>query len=125
MFYLATASNVRIFTVKLKIKVMHNPELNHESREVLDTVSPRFKGMTLEKLSLDDLVVLKTKVQAQIDAKRMVSLREIGVGSKVRVNHKKATGIYTVKKINNKTFKLEGQDGGIVNASVGLISLVA
>ena len=104
---------------------MHNPELNHESREVLDTVSPMFKGMTLKKLSLDDLTVLKMKVQAQIDAKRMVSLEEIGVGSKVRVNHKRATGIYTVKKINNETFKLEDQDGGIVNASVGLISLVA
>ena len=79
---MVTAGNVRIFTLKLKIKVMHNPELNHESREVLDTVSPMFKGMTLEKLSLDDLVVLKTKVQAQIDAKRMVSLREIGVGAR-------------------------------------------
>ena len=122
---MATAGNVRIFTVKLKIKVMHNPELNHESKEVLNTVSPMFKGMTLEKLSLDDLVVLKTKVQAQIDAKRMVSLREIGVGSKVRVNHKKATGIYTVKKINNKTYKLESERGFIVNASVGLISVVA
>ena len=104
---------------------MHNPELNHESREVLDTVSPMFKGMTLKKLSLDDLVVLKTKVQAQIDAKRMVSLREIGVGSKVRVNHKKATGIYTVKKINKKTYKLESERGFIVNASLGLISVVA
>ena len=112
---------------------MHNPELNHESREVTNTIinvenslyGPMFKGMTLKKLSLDDLVVLKMKVQAQIDAKRMVSLEEIGVGSKVRVNHKRATGIYTVKKMNKKTYKLESERGIIVNASLGLISLVA
>jgi hypothetical protein len=104
---------------------MHNPELNHESKEVINTVSPMFKGMTLEKLSLEDLVSLKMKVQAQIEAKRMVSLKEVGVGSKVRINHKRAPGLFTVKKINNKTFILEDQDGRSIKASKGLISLVA
>jgi len=69
---------------------MHNPELNHESREVTNTIinvenslyGPMFKGMTLKKLSLDDLVVLKTKVQAQIDAKRMVSLGKLVLGAR-------------------------------------------
>ena len=97
--------NVRIFTVKLKIKVM-------------------IKYSELQELSLEELQTLKGQVNALIQGKQVIELGKIKVGDKVMVNHKKAGGEYTVVKMNRKTYTLENMFGR-VKCSIGLISPIA
>ena len=105
VFYLVTAGNVRIFTLKLKVKVM-------------------IKYSELQDLTIDELTVLKGQVNALIQGKQVIALGKIKVGDKVMVNHKKAGGEYTVVKLNRKTYTLENMFGR-VKCSIGLISPIA
>ena len=102
---MATAGNVRIFTVKLKVKVM-------------------IKYSELQDLSLEELTTLKGQVNALIQGKQVIQLGKIKVGDKVMVNHKKAGGEYTVVKMNRKTYTLENMFGR-VKCSIGLIRPIA
>ena len=76
----------------------------------------------LNKLSISELQQLQEKVRRVIQDKQVDSLQDIVVGSKVRVNHRKATGVYTVVKMNRKTYVLENENGSRVKASIGLLS---
>ena len=82
------------------------------------------KYSELQNLSLKELQVLKGQVNALIQGKQIIQLSKIKVGDKVRVNHKRAGGEYTVIKMNRKTYTLEDKDGGRVKCSIGLISPV-
>ena len=82
------------------------------------------KYSELQDLTIDELKVLKGQVNALIQGKQVIALGKIKVGDKVRVNHKKAEGEYTVVKMNKKTYTLENMFGR-VKCSIGLISPVA
>ncbi len=99
---------------------MYNPELNHESREVLSLLN----YSELSKLSVGELKCLQEKIKHALVDKQVDELGNIKVGDKVRVNHKKAEGEYTVVKMNKKTYTLENMFGR-VKCSIGLISPVA
>ena len=81
------------------------------------------KYSDLQDLCLSDLQRLKGQVNALIQGKQVIALSKIKVGDKVRVNHKKAGGEYTVVKMNRKTYTLENMFGR-VKCSIGLISPV-
>ena len=80
------------------------------------------KYSDLQDLCLSDLKRLQGQVNALIQGKQIIALRDIAVGDKVRVNHRKATGVYTVVKMNRKTYTLESESGSRVKASIGLLS---
>ena len=80
------------------------------------------KYSDLQDLCLSDLKRLQGQVNALIQGKQIIQLSKIKVGDKVRVNHKRAGGEYTVIKMNRKTYTLEDKDGGRVKCSIGLIS---
>ena len=82
------------------------------------------KYSDLQDLCLSDLQRLKGQVNALIQGKQIIALRDIGVGDKVRVNHKKASGLYTVVGKNRKTYTLYNEDGERLRASIGLIEPV-
>ena len=88
--------------LKLKLKVM-------------------IKYSELQALSLEELKQLKGQVNALIQGKQIIALRDIVVGDKVKVNHPKATGLYTVVKMNRKTYTLESESGSRIKASIGLL----
>tara|TARA_B100001059_G_C17307460_1_gene320351 strand:+ start:170 stop:478 length:309 start_codon:yes stop_codon:yes gene_type:complete len=99
---LATQVAIRIFTVKLKIKVMTYSEL---------------KSLNL---SLEKLKQLKRNIQMLIEDTVMDEVADMRVGSKVKINHRKAPGTWTITKINRKTVIVE-QDGRKVKSSMGLL----
>ncbi len=99
---MATQVAIRIFTVKLKIKVMTYSEL---------------KSLNL---SLEKLKQLKRNIQMLIEDTVMDEVADMRVGSKVKINHRKAPGTWTITKINRKTVIVE-QDGRKVKSSMGLL----
>ena len=82
------------------------------------------KYSDLQDLCLSDLIRLKGQVNALIQGKQIIELSKIKIGDKVRVNHKKAEGEYTVVKMNRRTYTLENMFGR-VKCSIGLISPIA
>ena len=79
------------------------------------------KYSDLQELCLSDLKRLQGQVNALIQGKQIIALRDIAVGDKVKVNHPKATGLYTVVKMNRKTYVLESESGSRIKASIGLL----
>ena len=82
------------------------------------------KYSDLQELCLSDLKRLQGQVNALIQGKQIIQLSKIKVGDKVKVNHRRAGGEYTVIKMNRKTYTLENKDGR-VKCSIGLISPIA
>ena len=93
---------VRIFTVKLKIKVMTYSEL---------------KSLGLD---LAQLKQLKRNVSMLIEDISIDNVSSMRVGSKVTINHPKAPGTWTINKINRKTVVVE-QDGRRVKSHMSLL----
>ena len=79
------------------------------------------KYSDLQDLCLSDLKRLQGQVNALIQGKQVIALSKITVGDKVKVNHPKATGLYTVVKMNRKTYVLESESGSRIKASIGLL----
>ena len=82
------------------------------------------KYSDLQDLCLSDLQRLKGQVNALIQGKQIIALKNVGVGDKVRVNHKRARGLYTIVGKNRKTYTLYNEDGERLRASIGLIEPV-
>ena len=93
---------VRIFTSKLKLKVMTYSEL---------------KSLNL---SLEKLKQLKRNIQMLIEDIVVDNVSSMRVGSKVKINHRKAPGTWTIMKINRKTVVVE-QDGRRVKSHMSLL----
>lgn len=93
---------VRIFTSKLKLKVMTYSEL---------------KSLGLD---LTQLKQLKRNVSMLIEDAVYEDVRQFRIGSKVKINHRKAPGTWTISKINRKTVVVE-QDGRKVKSSMSLL----
>jgi hypothetical protein len=83
------------------------------------------KYSDLQDLCLSDLKRLQGQVNALIQGKQIVQLKNVGVGDKVRVNHKRARGLYTIVGKNRKTYTLYNEDGERLRASIGLIEPVS
>ena len=75
------------------------------------------KGLGLD---LAQLKQLKRNVQMLIEDAVYEDIRQFRIGSKVKINHRKAPGIWTITKINRKTVVVE-QDGRQVKSSMGLL----
>ncbi len=71
-------------------------------------------------LSLEQLKQLKRNAQMLIEDIVMDEVADMRVGSKVKINHRKAPGVWTIMKINRKTVIVE-QDGRKVKSSMGLL----
>ena len=71
-------------------------------------------------LDLTQLKQLKRNVQMLIEDAVYEDVRQFRIGSKVKINHRKAPGIWTITKINRKTIVVE-QDGRQVKSSMGLL----
>tara|TARA_Y100000004_G_scaffold30271_1_gene31508 strand:+ start:22 stop:276 length:255 start_codon:yes stop_codon:yes gene_type:complete len=82
------------------------------------------KYSDLQDLCLSDLKRLQGQVNALIQGKQIIALKNVGVGDKVRVNHKRAKGLYTIVGKNRKTYTLYNEDGQRLRASIGLIEAV-
>ena len=82
------------------------------------------KYSDLQDLCLSDLKRLQGQVNALIQGKQIIALKNVGVGDKVRVNHKRARGLYTIVGKNRKTYTLYNEDGQRLRASIGLIEAV-
>ena len=93
---------VRIFTSKLKLKVMTYSEL---------------KSLGLD---LAQLKQLKRNVSMLIEDIAVDNVQSMRVGSKVTINHPKAPGTWTINKINRKTVVVE-QDGRRVKSHMSLL----
>ena len=76
----------------------------------------------LKSLGLDlaQLKQLKRNVQMLIEDAMYEDIRQFRIGSKVKINHRKAPGTWTITKINRKTVVVE-QDGRQVKSSMGLL----
>ena len=71
-------------------------------------------------LDLTQLKQLKRNVQMLIEDAVYEDVRQFRIGSKVKINHRKAPGTWTISKINRKTVVVE-QDGRKVKSSMGLL----
>jgi hypothetical protein len=71
-------------------------------------------------LDLTQLKQLKRNVQMLIEDAVYEDIRQFRIGSKVKINHRKAPGTWTITKINRKTVVVE-QDGRQVKSSMGLL----
>ena len=71
-------------------------------------------------LSLEKLKQLKRNIQMLIEDIAVDNVSSMCVGSKVKINHRKAPGTWTITKINRKTVIVE-QDGRKVKSSMGLL----
>ena len=76
----------------------------------------------LKSLGLDlaQLKQLKRNVVMLIEDAVYEDVRQFRIGSKVKINHRKAPGTWTITKINRKTIVVE-QDGRQVKSSMGLL----
>ena len=76
----------------------------------------------LKSLGLDlaQLKQLKRNVQMLIEDAVYEDVRQFRIGSKVKINHRKAPGTWTISKINRKTVIVE-QGGRKVKSSMGLL----
>ena len=71
-------------------------------------------------LSIGQLKQLKRNVNMLIEDIVMDEVADMRVGSKVKINHRKAPGTWTITKINRKTVVVE-QNGRKVKSSMGLL----
>jgi hypothetical protein len=80
----------------------------------------------LNKLSLTELKMLKTKVQDTINYRVSESVNQLKTGDIVKVNHNSATGQkFTIMKINRKRCKIQNiKDKKIFNCDFGLIEKI-
>ena len=76
----------------------------------------------LKSLGLDlaQLKQLKRNVVMLIEDAVYEDIRQFRIGSKVKINHRKAPGTWTITKINRKTVVVE-QNGRKVKSSMGLL----
>ena len=76
----------------------------------------------LKSLGLDlaQLKQLKRNVVMLIEDAVYEDIRQFRIGSKVKINHRKAPGTWTISKINRKTVIVE-QDGRKVKSSMSLL----
>ena len=76
----------------------------------------------LKSLGLDlaQLKQLKRNVSMLIEDAVYEDVRQFRIGSKVKINHRKAPGTWTISKINRKTVIVE-QDGRKVKSSMSLL----
>ena len=75
------------------------------------------KGLGLD---LAQLKQLKRNVVMLIEDAVYEDIRQFRIGSKVKINHRKAPGTWTITKINRKTVVVE-QDGRQVKSSMSLL----
>ena len=75
------------------------------------------KGLGLD---LAQLKQLKRNVVMLIEDAVYEDIRQFRIGSKVKINHRKAPGTWTISKINRKTVIVE-QDGRKVKSSMSLL----
>ena len=99
---MATQVAIRIFTSKLKLKVMTYSEL---------------KSLNL---SLEKLKQLKRNIQMLIEDIAVDNVSSMRVGTKVKINHRKAPGTWTIMKIYRKTVVVE-QNGRRVKSHMSLL----
>ncbi len=71
-------------------------------------------------LDLTQLKQLKRNVSMLIEDIAVDNVQSMRVGSKVKINHRKAPGTWTISKINRKTVIVE-QDGRQVKSSMSLL----
>ena len=71
-------------------------------------------------LDLTQLKQLKRNVSMLIEDIVMDEVADMRVGSKVKINHRKAPGTWTITKINRKTVVVE-QDGRRVKSHMSLL----
>ena len=71
-------------------------------------------------LDLAQLKQLKRNAQMLIEDAVYEETRQFRIGSKVKINHRKAPGTWIISKINRKTVIVE-QDGRKVKSSMGLL----
>jgi hypothetical protein len=74
-------------------------------------------------LSLEKLKQLKRNIQMLIEDIAVDNISSMSIGSKVTINHPKASGTWTINKINRKTVVVE-QDGRRVKSSLSLLQAV-
>ena len=77
----------------------------------------------INHLSLVELKELRRKIQFAIEDRLGDVVNELSVGSKVTINHRKASGEWTVRKINRKTVVVEQGDRR-VRSSLALLAAV-
>tara|TARA_B100000902_G_scaffold393651_1_gene448316 strand:- start:1298 stop:1669 length:372 start_codon:yes stop_codon:yes gene_type:complete len=114
---------VRIFTSKLKLKVMTRNEVKKfrsEFEQAVAKLSKKYNG----KISLGtiryDKDGLRSTMKLQLGIEQISDPTSLAVGSKVKINHRKAPGTWTISKINRKTVIVE-QDGRQVKSSMSLL----
>jgi hypothetical protein len=71
-------------------------------------------------LSLEQLKQLKRNITMLIEDTAIDNVQSMRVGSKVKINHPKAPGTWTINKINRKTVVVE-QDGRRVKSHMSLL----
>ena len=77
----------------------------------------------INHLSLVELKELRRKIQFAIEDRLGDVVKELSVGSKVTINHRKASGEWTVRKINRKTVIVE-QGERRVKSSLALLAAI-
>tara|TARA_B110000902_G_scaffold34656_1_gene36845 strand:+ start:42 stop:290 length:249 start_codon:yes stop_codon:yes gene_type:complete len=77
----------------------------------------------INHLSLIELKELRRKITFAIEDRLGAVVKELSVGSKVRINHPKASGTWTINKINRKTVVVE-QGERRVKSSFSLLQAV-
>jgi hypothetical protein len=80
----------------------------------------------LNKMSLTELKALKIQIQGLINERVGITVNQLKVGDKVKVNHSKTKGcIFTIIKINRKRCKIQNiKDKKIFNCDFGLIEKI-
>ena len=77
----------------------------------------------INHLSLIELKELRRKITFAIEDRLGAVVKELSVGSKVTINHPKASGTWTINKINRKTVVVE-QGERRVKSSLSLLQAV-
>tara|TARA_R110000823_G_scaffold307410_1_gene430452 strand:- start:101 stop:349 length:249 start_codon:yes stop_codon:yes gene_type:complete len=77
----------------------------------------------INHLSLVELKELRRKITFAIEDRLGAVVNELSVGSKVTINHRKASGTWTIRKINRKTVIVE-QGERRVKSSLALLAAV-
>lgn len=78
----------------------------------------------LSQLDINELRVLKTLVQEEIEHKALDVKDELSIGTKVKINHKKTIGqIFTVVDIKRKKAIVQGTMGRY-NVAVSMLEII-
>ncbi len=91
-----------------------------EFEQAVAKLSKKYNG----KISLGtiryDKDGLRSTMKLQLGIEQISDPTSLAVGSKVKINHRKAPGTWTISKINRKTVIVE-QDGRQVKSSMSLL----